>query len=101
MSFPTRNTTSQEQSGWNTRDMSFFGFTLTLLLLGTIVAARTDHPAFWLLFGPTPFAVGYAALTFFRQGFGRQVFLLTFGKRENQNRGRSCASSLDFSHLDK
>jgi hypothetical protein len=98
---PTRKTTSQEQSGRNTRDMSAFSFTLTLLLLGTIAAARTDHPACWLLFGPTPFAVGYAALTFFRQGFGRRVFRLTFGQQEGQNKGRSCTSSLDFSQLNK
>jgi hypothetical protein len=75
---PARNATSREQPGCNTRDMSAFSFTLTLLVLGTIAAARTDHPVFWLLFGPTPFAAGYAALIFIRQGFGRQVFLLTF-----------------------
>ena len=33
-------------------DMTPFCFTLTLVLIGTVAAAHTDRPAFWLLAGP-------------------------------------------------
>jgi hypothetical protein len=49
--------------------MGAFSFTLTLQLLGTIAAAHTDHPVFWLLVGPMPLAVGFTLMTFVRQGF--------------------------------
>jgi hypothetical protein len=49
--------------------MSTSSFTLTLLLLGTIGAAQTDNPIFWLLIGPAPFAVVFAGIMFSRQGF--------------------------------
>ncbi|MGA8656566.1 MAG: hypothetical protein WB586_10485 [Chthoniobacterales bacterium] len=48
--------------------MSTFSFTMTLLLLGTIGAAQTDNPMFWLLIGPAPFAVVFTGLVFFRWG---------------------------------
>ena len=49
--------------------MSTFSFTLTLLLLGTIGAAQSDNPVFWLLIGPAPFAVTFMGLVFLRQQF--------------------------------
>ena len=49
--------------------MSTFSFTLTLLLLGTIGAAQSDNPVFWLLIGPAPFAVMFTGLAFLRQQF--------------------------------
>jgi hypothetical protein len=49
--------------------MSTLSFTLTLVLLGTIGAVQTDNPMFWLLIGPTPFAVVFTGLVFFRQWF--------------------------------
>ena len=49
--------------------MSTFSFTLTLLLLGTIGAAQSDNPVFWLLIGPAPFAVMFTGLVFLRQQF--------------------------------
>jgi hypothetical protein len=58
---PRRNATGRN-------DMSTFSFTLTLLLLGTIGAAQTDNPMFWLLIGPAPFAVVFTGLVFFRRG---------------------------------
>jgi hypothetical protein len=52
-------------------DMTPFCFTLTLVLVGTVAAAHTDLPAFWLLAGPAPLVTGFMAVAFFRQGFGR------------------------------
>jgi len=49
--------------------MSPLTFTLTLLLLGTIGAAQTDNPMFWLLIGPGPSVVVFAGIVFSRQGF--------------------------------
>jgi len=65
---PKRNATPLEWSNRGRNDMSTFTFTLTLLLLATIVAAQTDNPMFWLLIGPAPFAVLFAGLAFFRHG---------------------------------
>ena len=61
--------TGPKRSGWTKRDMSTFSFSLTLLLLGTIAAANTNHPVFWLLIGPAPLAAGFTVLAFFRKGF--------------------------------
>jgi hypothetical protein len=65
---PRRNTTSLKWS--NRNDMSTFSFSLTLLLLGTVGAAQTDNPMFWLLIGPAPLSVVFTGIVFFRQGFG-------------------------------
>ena len=48
--------------------MSAFSFVLTLQVLGTIAAAHTDRPVFWLLVGPMPLAIGFALITFARKG---------------------------------
>ena len=67
---PRRNATSLKRSKQGRKDMSTSTFTLTLLLLGTVGAAQTDNPMFWLLVGPAPFSVMFTGLVFFRQGFG-------------------------------
>lgn len=59
------------RSAQTNRDMSAFSFTLALQLLGTIAAAHTAHPVFWLLVGPMPLAVGFTLVTFIRQGVFR------------------------------
>src|SRR6516164_2075699 len=64
-----RNATSLKWSNRGRHDMSPLTFSLTLLLLGTIGAAQTDNPMFWLLIGPAPFAVVFTGLVFLRQGF--------------------------------
>ena len=66
-----KNTTPPNGSGWTKCDMSTFGLSLTLLLLGTIAAANTNHPVFWLLIGPAPLAAGFTVLTVFRKRFSR------------------------------
>jgi hypothetical protein len=48
-------------AGTAERDISGFGFMLTLMLLCEIAAAQTDHPVFWLLVGPTPLAIAITA----------------------------------------
>jgi hypothetical protein len=53
---------------WTTGDVSLFGFTLSLVLLGTILSAYTDRPIFWLLVGPGPIAVGFTLISFYRHG---------------------------------
>jgi hypothetical protein len=49
------------------RDMSTTSFALTLLLFATIAATHADQPAFWLLIGPAPLAVGFAVVVFRRR----------------------------------
>jgi hypothetical protein len=57
---------------------------LALVLVGVVVAAHTDHPVFWLLIGPTPFAVLHTTRTFLRQ-------------RVIRREGRSCsANGIDY-----
>jgi hypothetical protein len=64
--------TSAIKGRWTRGDISVFGFTLSLVLLGTILSAHTDRPVFWLLAGPGPVAIGFTLITFLRQGFGRR-----------------------------
>jgi hypothetical protein len=40
---------------------------LALVLVAVIIAAHTDHPVFWLLVGPTPFAVLHTTRAFLRE----------------------------------
>jgi hypothetical protein len=54
-------------------DMSPFSFVLTLLLTGTVAAAHSADPAFWLLVGPAPFAAVFTATALFRRRLGRPV----------------------------
>jgi 4-carboxymuconolactone decarboxylase len=58
-----------------TGDIGVFGFTLSLVLLGTILSAHSDRPVLWLLLGPGPIAIGFTLITFLRQGFGRPITL--------------------------
>jgi len=54
-------------------DMSPFSFILTLLLTGTVAAAHSGDPAFWLLVGPAPLAAVFTATALFRRRLGRPV----------------------------
>src|ERR1700693_2052711 len=54
-------------SGDTKRDMTVSSFMLALALVGVVVAAHTNQPAFWLLIGPTPFAFLHTTRTFLRQ----------------------------------
>ena len=54
---------------------------LALVLVGVVVAAHTDRPVFWLLIGPTPFAVLHTTRTFLRQRVIRREGLLMFCER--------------------
>ena len=48
------------------RDLTVSGFVFTLLLVGSILAAYTDQPVFWLLIGPAPVAALHTIRTFLR-----------------------------------
>jgi peptidoglycan/LPS O-acetylase OafA/YrhL len=54
---------------WMREDMGVLGFAWTLLLLGTVAAAETDQPVFWLLVGPVPFLIGFVVVVALRQRF--------------------------------
>lgn len=54
------------KENWTTGDISSFGFAFSLVLLGTIVSAYTDHPVFWLLVGPGTLVVGLTLIAFLR-----------------------------------
>ncbi|HYZ73157.1 MAG TPA: hypothetical protein VE641_08755, partial [Chthoniobacterales bacterium] len=57
------------KENWTTGDISGFGFAFSLVLLGTIVSAYSDHPVFWLLVGPGPLVVGLTLIAFLRRLF--------------------------------
>jgi hypothetical protein len=73
---PVRSTTSfvhsrsggtfAKQPGTTKRDVNGFSFILILLLLSEITASQTDNPVFWLLIGPTPLALIFAATRLLR-----------------------------------
>jgi len=69
-------------SGDTKRDMTVSSFMLALVLVGVVVAAHTNHPVFWLLIGPTPFAALYTTRTFLRQRVIRREGPLMFCKRD-------------------
>jgi hypothetical protein len=83
-----KNATAPKRSGWTKRDMSTFSFSLTLLLLGTIAAIKTNNPVFWLLIGPAPLSAGFMVLMFFRQRFSRRSPFVAFGKRDQYRLAR-------------
>ena len=64
--------------------MSASGFTLTLLLFETIAAACTDQHVFWLLIGPAPLVIGFAAIGFLRLGFDLHSFFSRHSKTLQQ-----------------
>jgi hypothetical protein len=82
---PWENAESPKDTEWTQRDMSAFSFILTLLLFGTIAAANTDRPPFWLLIGPAPLAVGFVAVAFLRQRFDLHAYLLALRRRNRQS----------------
>src|SRR5262249_21375801 len=49
------------------RDLTVSGFVFALVLVGVILAASTEKPAFWLLVGPAPVAILHTTRTFLRQ----------------------------------
>jgi hypothetical protein len=53
--------TFARQPGTTKRDINGFSFILILILLSEISASQTDNPVFWLLVGPTPLALAFAA----------------------------------------
>src|SRR5258708_38706625 len=65
-------------SGDIMRDLTVSSFMLALVLVGVVVAAHTNHPVFWLLIGPTPFAVLHTTRTFLRQRVMRREGPLLF-----------------------
>ena len=69
------------QPGQMKRDLTVSGFMFTLVLVGTILAAYTDRPVFWLLIGPAPVAVLHTIRTFLRQRLRRQEDLLEFSEK--------------------
>ena len=78
----TRNATPTIGSGDTKRDLTVSSFMLALVLVGVVVAAHPDHPVFWLLVGPTPFAVLHTTRTFLRQRVIRREGPLMFCKRD-------------------
>ena len=75
--------TPLKRSGLTGNDMSTFSFSLTLLLLGTIAAADTNHPVFWLSIGPAPLVAGFTILTLFRKRVSRRGLFAIFGNRDD------------------
>ena len=77
----TRTAIPTIRSGDTKRDLTVSSF-MALVLVGVVVAAHTDHPVFWLLIGPTPFAVLHTTRAFLRQRVirtGRAAHILQTG----------------------
>jgi hypothetical protein len=75
--------TPPKRSGLTGNDMSAFSFSLTLLLLGTIAAADTNHPVFWLSIGPAPLVAVFTMLTLFRKRVSWRGLFAIFGNRDD------------------
>ena len=65
VSIRTRTAIRPIESGQTKRDLTASGFMLALILAAVVAAAHTDQPVFWLLIGPTPFALLHTLRTFF------------------------------------
>jgi hypothetical protein len=65
-------------------DMSVFGFMLTLVMVGVVLAAHSDRPLLWLLVGPTPLILIHAMRTLLRWRMIRREGLLTFSERSRR-----------------
>jgi hypothetical protein len=76
----TRTAIPTIESGQTKRDLTVSSFMLALVLVGVVVAAHTDRPVFWLLIGPTPFALLHTTRTFLRRRVIRREGLLMFCK---------------------
>jgi hypothetical protein len=68
------------KENWTTGDISGFGFAFSLVLLGTIVSAFSDHPVFWLLVGPGPLVIGLTLIAFLRLLFSVRRGLAVQGR---------------------
>ena len=68
------------KENWTTGDISGFGFAFSLVLLGTIVSAFSDHPVFWLLVGPGPLVIGLTLIAFLRHLFSVRRGLTVQGR---------------------
>jgi hypothetical protein len=64
--YRTRSGVLAKQSSTTKRDSSGFCFMLFLLFLSEITASQTENPVFWLLVGPTPLAIAFAAYCYLR-----------------------------------
>src|ERR1700751_5352795 len=54
------------KENWTSGDISGFGFAFSLVLLGTMLSAYSDHPIFWLLAGTGPLVIGLTVIAFLR-----------------------------------
>jgi hypothetical protein len=54
------------KENWTIGDISGFGFAFSLVLLGTMLSAYSDHPIFWLLAGTGPLVIGLTVIAFLR-----------------------------------
>jgi hypothetical protein len=77
----TRTAIPTIESGQVKRDLTVSSFVFTLVSVGAILAAYTDHPIFWLLIGPAPVAVLHTIMTFLRQRLRQREGLLEFYER--------------------
>ncbi|MBV8098085.1 MAG: hypothetical protein JOZ31_02895 [Verrucomicrobia bacterium] len=68
------------KENWTTGDISGFGFAFSLVLLGTIVSAFSDHPVFWLLVGPGSLVIGLTLTAFLRHLFSARRGLTAQGR---------------------
>jgi len=74
------------QPGQKKRDLTVSGFVFALVLIGVILAANTEQPAFWLLIGPVPVAVLHTLKTFLAtsvEAARRSTRVLRTGSDEN------------------
>jgi hypothetical protein len=68
------------KENWTAGDISGFGFAFSLMLLGTILSAYSDHPVFWLLVGTGPLVLGLTLIAFLRHLFSVRRELTVQGR---------------------
>jgi len=78
------------KENWTAGDISGFGFAFSLVLLGTILSAYSDNPAFWLLVGTGPLVVSLTLIAFLRHMvIARLAFPQNPGRRRKIPRAAS------------
>ncbi|MBV9104797.1 MAG: hypothetical protein JO313_02120 [Verrucomicrobia bacterium] len=72
---PAKNRAFPKRLYWMREDMGALSFSWTLTLLATFAATQSDQPARWLLVGPAPLAIGFAAAALLRRRFNLRGYL--------------------------
>lgn len=94
---PRKGTAFPKGSYWTREDMGFVSFTLTLMVLATVVAVQSDWPVLWLTVGLAPFVVAFGVVAFLGRRFNLCAYVpdlrdrsAQIGERSTRRRSSQC-----------